>query len=378
MPRSAPSPFESSRRHPHGRRWAVDRRMVATLAALLVTVATLATPVGAVGADEELDFDTLAAHQELTGDHAKVFRLYWAFFGRQPDAGGALYWITERDACVGLDVIADQFATSPEFVARYGQLDDVAFVERIYENVLRRPADVIGRTYWTGLLAIGELTRGGAVLHISLSDEFVDRHRYPSDGVPPRNCFLADGRPTGRAVDILDAPIPVVEVGGITVAAPAMVIERAGFHQSSHPGALPMVAVDPAPIRITTMASRNRGTDLRGAIDIAVEPSTTIVSPVSGTVARAGSYVLYCRYRDGYVVINPDGRPDLEVKILHVQGVAVRAGERVEVGDTIAANATTFPFRSQIDALTGEASWPHVHIEVVDPSIPRNGSGGSC
>ncbi len=77
-------------------------------------------------------------------------------------------------------------------------------------------------------------------------------------------------------------------------------------------------------------------------------------------------------------MINPDGRPDLEVKLLHIQGVAVEAGDRVEAGDVIAANATLFPFQSQIDRLTGDPSWPHVHLEVVDPSIPRRSSSGGC
>ena len=55
----------------------------------------------------------------------------------------------------------------------------------------------------------------------------------------------------------------------------------------------------------------------------------------------------------------------------------MEAGERVEAGETVAAHATRFPFTSQVDALTGEPSWPHVHIEVVDPSVPRR-SSGSC
>ena len=161
--------------------------------------------------------------------------------------------------------------------------------------------------------------------------------------------------------------------------APATTIERLGFHQSTHPGALAMTPPGEPIVRTSTMASRNRGTAATGAADIAVEPTTTITAPVSGRVARAGHYTLYCRYRDGYVVINPDGRPDLEVKLLHIQGVTVTAGQRVEVGEPLAAHATTFPFESQIDELTGEPSWPHVHIEVVDPSVPRNPSSGrSC
>lgn len=364
------------------------RRSVAALALIAaILVTTIAGGPGpslpgslgprAAGA-ETLDFDTLAANDELTSDHAAVFRLYWAFFGRSPDAGGALYWIGERDRCVGLATIAEWFARSAEFDAWYGHLADAAFVEVVYGNVLERASDPAGAQYWTSTIASGQLTRAGVVLHMSLSEEFVGRHRYPSDGVPARSCLLPDGRPTGRSVHVLGSGAPLATVAGLTITTPAEVVERVGFHQSSHPGAIGMVAADPAPVRMTTMASRNRNTHPAGAADIAVEPTTAIVAPIAGTVARAGNYTLYCRYRDGFVVINPDGRPDLEVKILHITDVAVQAGERVEVGDRIAAHATSFPFQSQIDRLTGEPSWPHVHIEVVDPSVPRRSAGGRC
>ena len=45
------------------------------------------------GGSATADFDTIASLDELTGDHARLFRLYWAFFGREPDAEGALYWV---------------------------------------------------------------------------------------------------------------------------------------------------------------------------------------------------------------------------------------------------------------------------------------------
>jgi biotin carboxyl carrier protein len=354
--------------------------------ALLVALATLVSAVAPTApalaassepTSDEATFETITELDELTSDHAKIFRLYWAFFNRQPDPGGALYWIAQRDRCLGLDAIADWFARSDEFETRYGSLDDGEFVELIYHNVLERAGDEDGLAYWTGLLTDDVLSRGEVVLHVSLSSELAARHPYPSDDVPPRSCHLPDGRPTGRSVHVLDGE-PLATVAGLTLRVPAAVIEWAGFHQSSHPGALAMTAVDPAPVRLTTMASRNRGTNRQGAIDIVSEPTTAITAPVTGTVARAGNYTLYCKYRDGYVVINPDGRPDLEVKILHIQGVMVRAGQRVESGQLIAAHATTFPFRSQIDALTAEPSWPHVHIEVVDPSVPRKPSSGSC
>ncbi|MGB5757167.1 MAG: DUF4214 domain-containing protein [Acidimicrobiales bacterium] len=349
----------------------------ASIVAVMMSSIVSPQPVGASTVDESADFETIAGLDELTGDHATAFRLYWAFFQRQPDPEGALYWITEIDDCVGLDTIADSFSVSAEFGRRYGETADRDFVELIYRNVLDRPADPDGLGYWTGLLARRELTRGGVVLYVSLSPEFVGRHRYPSDGVPPRACSRPDSDSTGRRVEAVEGA-PLATVAGLTIVAPSALIERAGFHQSSHPGALAMSAADPSPVRLTTMASRRRGTHERGAIDIVAEPYTAITSPVSGTVARAGGYTLYCRYRDGYVVINPDGRADLEVKILHIQNVAVRKGQRVAVGDRLASGPTTFPFRSQVDELTAEPSWPHVHIEVVDPTIPRKPSPGSC
>jgi hypothetical protein len=294
---------------------------------------------------------------------------------REPDAGGALYWAGKRDACVGLDVIADHFAISAEFAGRYGALDDRAFIELAYRNVLARASDPAGMSYWSGLLGRGELSRGGVVLYISQSAEFVARHHYPSDGVPPRSCHLPDGSSTDRTVDVTDDKA-LLTVGGLTLLAPAPVIERAGLHQSSHPGALALDAVSPAPARVTTMGSRGRGTHARSAADIVTDPRAIIEAPVDGVVLRAEGYRLYCRYADEYVVIRPDARPDLEVKILHVTGVTVSPGQRVAAGSQIAAHATKFPFRSQVDALTAEPSWPHVHVEVVDPSVPRR--SGSC
>ena len=321
-------------------------------------------------------FDHVALDDNLTDQHARVFRLYWAFFGREPDAEGALYWVGQVDQCVALQTISDSFADSEEFRSLYGPLDSTQFVDLIYRNVLERPGDQEGVTYWVGLIDRGLLTKGSVVLNISLSSELTGRAPYPSDGIPDRQCHRPDGTPTGRAVDVTRYE-PLLSVSGLTLYTPSSLIEHAGFHQSSHPGALDMNAVDPAPVRMSTMGTRNRGTGATTAIDIVTEPSTEITAPVSGRVARAGEYSLYCRYPDGYVVINPEDRPDLEVKILHMQNVKVAPGQTVAVGDPIGNHATPFPFRSQIDDLTVEESWPHVHIEVVDPSVPRKPSSGS-
>ncbi len=36
------------------------------------------------------------------------------------------------------------------------------------------------------------------------------------------------------------------------------------------------------------------------------------------------------------------------------------------------------PFRSQVDDDTAVPHWPHVHVEVVDPSVPDRPTGGGC
>jgi hypothetical protein len=110
-----------------------------------------------------------------------------------------------------------------------------------------------------------------------------------------------------------------------------------------------------------------------------VDPALEIRAPVTGTVKRAGTYVLYCKYSDDFVVIDPDDRPGWEVKVLHIDGVRVSVGDRVDAGVTVLApRPTPLPFRSQVDDDTAEPSWPQVHIEVVDPTVPnppRPGSG---
>jgi hypothetical protein len=166
--------------------------------------------------------------------------------------------------------------------------------------------------------------------------------------------------------------VPFAQAGDVVLVHPAARVERIGFHDSSHEGARQLDAL-PTAVSPTTMTSRERGTPGRTAADVVVDPDTEIRAPVSGRVKRAGTYVLYCKYHDDYVVIAPDQHPAWEVKVLHIDGVMVRKGARVTAGETvIAPHATPLPFASQVDELrTVDPAWPHVHIEVVDPRIPN-------
>ena len=103
---------------------------------------------------------------------AEIYRLYVAFFLRQPDSSGANYWSGVRSSGVSLSSIAAAFAASPEFQARYGPLGDAEFVDLVYNNVLGRPSDRNGSAYWRSFLAAGE-SRGAMMTGFSESAEFV-------------------------------------------------------------------------------------------------------------------------------------------------------------------------------------------------------------
>jgi hypothetical protein len=165
---------------------------------------------------------------------------------------------------------------------------------------------------------------------------------------------------------------------GIDLRLPSAMTELVGFHESNHDGARDVQAYE-GRVRHLVMESRERGTSPRGASDIVVHPDVELRAMVSGIVKRAGSYTLYCDKKDDFVVIEPDGRPGIEVKMLHLAGVQLRAGERVEAGVTVLApRPTKLPFASQVDEHSA-SGWPHVHVEVVDSSIPDipNGNSGS-
>lgn len=157
-----------------------------------------------------------------------------------------------------------------------------------------------------------------------------------------------------------EQPPVVGSIEGVPLHLPSRDVLLAGWHQAAGPTALPMdrgseeVAVD--------LPSRGRPFHPHSALDVAVTPGTEALSPVTGTVVEVSPYVLYGKHPDTRIVIQPDGAPHLGVGVLHVTGPLVTVGQEVTVGTPLAAEATQFPFSSQIDRFAGRA--PHIHIEV--------------
>ena len=105
---------------------------------------------------------------------AEVARMYDTVFGRRPDAEGLTFWKNALDGgTASRDAMADAFAGSAEFQAKYGTLDNRGFANALYVNTLDRPADQAGLDFWTGALNNGA-TRAEVVLAFSESQEHVN------------------------------------------------------------------------------------------------------------------------------------------------------------------------------------------------------------
>ncbi len=80
--------------------------------------------------------------------------LYQRALGRQPDAGGRSYWVQTLADGLKYEHLGTLFYGSPEYVARSGGTAE-SFVDALYLNILGRPADDAGRSYWVGQLDSG-------------------------------------------------------------------------------------------------------------------------------------------------------------------------------------------------------------------------------
>ncbi|WP_193009581.1 DUF4214 domain-containing protein [Roseomonas sp. FDAARGOS_362] len=86
---------------------------------------------------------------------AQVVRLYHAALDRDPEQQGLNFWIDRLGEGHGLLDLAQSFLASPEFNARYGSLTDSQYVDRLYQNVLGREGEAAGKAWWLSQLDSG-------------------------------------------------------------------------------------------------------------------------------------------------------------------------------------------------------------------------------
>lgn len=216
-----------------------------------------------------------------------------------------------------------------------------------------------------------------------------------AEGGPAVTSALADSDPeqrVRRAEPGEQDVVPfVAEVDGLSLRLPAADVEVVGFHEASTAVAVGLEPVgrlrsnanttrfspppsDPAGSDYLVLSSRGRPQAPTSAIDVVLRDDVDVLAPVTGTVTDVRTYWLYGEHRDHRVEIVPDAAPELRVVLVHVDGVRVAAGDRVEAATTVlATTANRFPFSSQIDRETEPDRWPHVHLEVQPADAPRPG-----
>jgi glucose/arabinose dehydrogenase len=119
---------------------------------------------------ERIRFSDGVLALDTSGVAAQAYRLYGAALGREPDAGGLGFHVGRLDAGVPLAEVAAGFIASPEFQGSFGQLDDPAFVDRLYENFRGGDGDGPVIAYHLGRLQAG-FSRESVLVDFSESPE---------------------------------------------------------------------------------------------------------------------------------------------------------------------------------------------------------------
>lgn len=96
-----------------------------------------------------------------------VQKLYLGYYGREADAEGLAYWASRAEQEGGnLGNIISQFANSNEANQLYGNLNNLARIDKIYQQVFGRLPDSEGAKYYAGKLDDGTYTPGSLVFAI--------------------------------------------------------------------------------------------------------------------------------------------------------------------------------------------------------------------
>lgn len=119
---------------------------------------------------------------------------------------------------------------------------------------------------------------------------------------------------------------------------------------------------------IRTFRSTNAGPRM-SAIDCGAAAGSQVYAPVSGTVVLVKQYKLYDKYDDYIVHIQPDGKPNLDVCMIHLTDPTVQAGDQVIAGVTPVAKVrdvyALIGEQMQLKEYTAEGdNGNHTHIQV--------------
>ena len=105
---------------------------------------------------ERVVFDNGILALDYEGNAGQAYRIYQAAFDRTPDTAGLAYWVDQIDRGASVLQVASGFVQSAEFRAVYGANPSNAdFIDQLYENVLGRDGEAGGVSYWLSQMQQG-------------------------------------------------------------------------------------------------------------------------------------------------------------------------------------------------------------------------------
>jgi murein DD-endopeptidase MepM/ murein hydrolase activator NlpD len=183
-------------------------------------------------------------------------------------------------------------------------------------------------------------------------------------------------------------PFATVPELGLTLYlyAPYKNIRGIGYHESSHNRAYSLtpvgrclandnawdlnVSLDSQAQLPTYYIMESRGEYAYGTTvaDIAMDPDTPVKAPISGTVLKIETKVIYDEYEDLQIEVVPDGLPNVRVAFLHIDKIKVKAGDKLKQGKTVMGIPRDWRpyFASELDDYV-KPPMPHVHVQVNTP-----------
>lgn len=143
------------------------------------TLAYRVADPGGLSAEGRITFEIGAPPAAEGLARAEAQRVAWLFeaaLDRTGQAAGVNFWIAAREEGLGHEALAALFLESPEFAERFGApetLSDAALVDRLFLNVLDRPAADDGIAFWTQRLGAPEVSRADLLVAFADSPENV-------------------------------------------------------------------------------------------------------------------------------------------------------------------------------------------------------------
>ncbi|MRV71130.1 DUF4214 domain-containing protein [Duganella sp. FT92W] len=121
---------------------------------------------------ERLKFGDKMVGLDIDGVGGQAYRVYQAAFDRTPDLAGLGYWISQMDKGVSQRDVAASFVASKEFADLYGSNPtNLAYITKLYNNVLHRAPEQAGLDYWVGVMNSGGATRSEVLAFFSEGTE---------------------------------------------------------------------------------------------------------------------------------------------------------------------------------------------------------------